>query len=182
MGFNSTLGSLFSPFSSKLLLESPVAATPPPPLTAFYLEMECGNLGSAWETIADASASAGNYVVISAYGRFNTAAITADDIITLPFLIEEGGDYRLWGRVDSPTQSNDSFWVSLNGGAWTRWNNPNVGVGFTWSESPFSTFSLAVGSHEIRVAVREKETRLDKLYITKDGDTPSEIGGAGINC
>ena len=89
------------------------------------------------------------------------------------------GDYALFGRTIAPGPDDDSFWVSVDGGAFVRWTNIARSSGWSWDQVHDSnagdtpvTFSLDAGEHTIVIANREDGVRLDMLYVTADGDSP----------
>jgi hypothetical protein len=86
--------------------------------------------------------------------------------------------------VISPTADDDSFWVSMDGGAFVMWNGIPASSTWAWDDVHDSnnggavvTYTVAQGSHTLVIANREDGVKLDKLYITAKGDTPSGLGG-----
>lgn len=155
-----------------------------------WLEAECGTVGSLWNTPADGSASNGTYASVQAGNNsLSSAPSSANGRITYNFDVSETGSYKVWGRVIAPTVDEDSYWVRMDGGSWIKWNNIAPGSSWHWDEvhnadngNSVVTFSLTAGSHTFDVAYREEGTKLDKLYVTNQGDTPSGAGGSATNC
>jgi hypothetical protein len=94
-----------------------------------------------------------------------------------------GGTYVLWGRVRAPNADDDSFWMSMDGGSFVKWNDIPSSTGYLWdrvrnSDSGGSvvSYNLSAGNHTLVIANREDGVRLDKLYLTPSGDTPSGLG------
>ena len=44
------------------------------------------------------------------------------------------------------------------------------------------SYTLAVGTTRIDIALREEGSQLDKLFLTLDGSIPSGLGPPGTNC
>jgi endo-1,4-beta-xylanase len=146
-----------------------------------WLEAECGSVGSLWNTVSDGNASNDEYVTIqSGNNSLNNAPTIASAQIALPFDVDESGTYTLWARVIAPTPNDDSFWIRMDDGSWFMWNNITPSSSWTWDDC--QTYTLNSGSHTLSVAYREDGTRLDKIYLTNSGSTPSGEGSAANNC
>ena len=88
---------------------------------------------------------------------------------------QSAGTYKLWGRVIAPTDDDDSFWVRVDNGAWTDWNDITAGSAWHWANVTDDTNSdapvlagLSAGTHTIAVAYREDGAKLDRVLITND--------------
>jgi hypothetical protein len=85
----------------------------------------------------------------------------------------------IWGRIIAPDWNADSFFVSVDGGAFTRWNLPGS-TAWSWdlvNSYDLNTgarlvdpllFSLSAGSHTLVIRQREDGAKLDQLIITTD--------------
>jgi hypothetical protein len=70
--------------------------------------------------------------------------------------------------------NNDSFWVKMDMGNWTQWNNL-TNAAWTWvkvrdsanADAPV-TYMLTAGMHTFSVAYREAGAQLDKLAFSTD--------------
>src|SRR5688572_2877616 len=148
---------------------------------AFWLEAECGTVGSMWNRTTDSTASNSQYVIIQP-GNNSTASAPTNTAghLNYPFTVSQAGTYRVFARVLGPTANDDSFWIRMDGGSWVMWNNwwnPN------WVWAPFpNTYNLGAGNHTLTVAYREDGARLDKLNITTSTATPSGTGSPATNC
>ncbi len=146
-----------------------------------WLEAECGNVGSLWNTSQSNTASNGEYVTIqSGNNSTGSAPGNTNGHITYDFNISTGGTYTLWARVQAPTASDDSFWIRMDGGSWINWNSIAPGS-TTWTWDDVTSYSLGTGNHTLTVAYREDGTDLDKLYLTT-ASSPSGTGGSAANC
>lgn len=147
----------------------------------FWLEAECGTVGSMWNRTTDSTASNSQYVIIQTGNNSTASAPTnTSGHLNYPFTVSQAGTYRVFARVLGPTANDDSFWVRMDGGSWVMWNNwwnPN------WVWAPFpNTYNLGAGNHTFTVAYREDGARLDKLNITTSTATPSGTGSPATNC
>ena len=155
-----------------------------------WLEAECGNVGSLWNTPSDGNASEGTYVTIqSGNNSTSSAPSSSSGQITYPFDVIESGNYIVWGRVIAPNGNDDSFWIRMDSGSWIKWNNIASGSSWHWDEvhdadnsNQLVNYNLDSGSHTLTVAYREDGTQLDKIFITNSGDTPSGTGSTATNC
>lgn len=139
--------------------------------TELWMEAECGEVGSNWNVVNDATASNEKYATIRSGLTSGTNAPTSNaDIITYTFSVEQG-PYDIWGRVLLPTTSDDSFWIKLDNGSWAQWS-PGTFTAWTWAKM-YST-NLVQGEHTLTVAYREDGALLDKIYVGTT--TPSGMG------
>src|SRR5215510_2892817 len=156
-------------------------STAPARAQSFWLEAECGSVGSLWNKPSDAAASNSQYVTIQP-GNNSTASAPTNTAghITFPLSVTQAGTYRLFARVLGPTANDDSFWVRMDGGTWVMWNNWFTGS-WTWRQFP-NTFNLADGSHTLTIAYREDGARLDKINVTTSTAAPTGTGSPASNC
>lgn len=120
--------------------------------------------------------------------KYVTSTSAGSGTITCSFYIPEAGDYVIWSRVLAPSYNQDSFYVSVDGGAedvfdvaentwssnwqWTRVNGRNGGDPLTLNPR---TFILTPGNHTITFRQRDVGTAVSKLIVTKDtGFVPSD--------
>ena len=148
----------------------------------FWQEAECAQVGSRFELGADAGASNATYVVYT--GASTTGSVPADIPDNyIRFTLEDAtaNRYRLFARVYCASGTEDSFYVRVNNGEWTPWMLGLTDGKFGWKE--FATLPLLqAGRNTIDLAYREKNARLDKLYVTLNGSLPTEGGADAFNC
>ena len=148
---------------------------------SIWLEAECATVGASWNTTTDANASNSRYVVIQS-GNNSTASAPADAAghITFTINVAQAGTYTLFARVLGQTANDDSYWVSMDGGAWVMWNNWWT-TSWAWRQFP-NAFNLSAGSHTLRFAFREDGAQLDKLSLATSATLPTGMGSAASNC
>ena len=85
------------------------------------------------------------------------------------------GRTLIWGRVKATDESNDSFYVSIDGSDYVLWDTPESNTWF-WDQvsnrggdDPV-TYYLKAGEHTLVVKQREDGTKLDKILVTEDMD------------
>ncbi len=155
-----------------------------------WMEAECGDVGSDWNTGTDAQASDNGYVMVKAgYQNLNSASEESKDHIVLSFDVTEPGNYILWGRVKVPSADDDSFWIRMDDGSWVMWNSITGGATWQWDDvhdsnngSAVVSYQLTEGTHTLTICYREDGAGLDKLYLTNTGATPSGLGDDANNC
>ncbi len=126
-----------------------------------------------WQVVQDASASGGQYLEApdGTGNHKDNPPVNAE--ITYDFNVDQAGQFKVVGLVEGPSRTDDSFWVSIDGGPWFLWDIQRTGD-WTWDDvndrngADPVVFDLAVGTHTLRVSVREDGSRLDKLIITND--------------
>jgi len=146
-----------------------------------WVEAEDANsLVNPMQIDADGGASGGQYVYVP-NGNGNELS-PSSVMMTYNVNITQTGDYVLWGRVITPTDSDDSFFIQIDNGQDSLWD---VAQGGIWHWDRVSqrggadpvVFSLSAGVHTIKVKQREDGTKIDKLYLTNDTNViPSGLG------
>jgi len=131
-------------------------------------EAETGTVTTPMVLATDPAASAGQYVWVPSGSTQSTPSTTGST--TVNFSLPDAGSYRVWGRVIAPADTNDSFWVRVDGGSWIQWNNIPLGTAWHWDDvhdaGGVITFGLLAGQHTVTFAYRETGTRLDRVLIT----------------
>ncbi|WP_168797499.1 PKD domain-containing protein [Neolewinella litorea] len=151
---------------------------------SIWLEAECGTVGSIWAVKKSTAASGGTYVVPTGSNAYNEApSDVPNNRVRFTFNSPATSKYKLFARINAPTNGDDSYWVRINGGSWIKWySGITQGGGFTWNRLPGDAFQLTAGSNTIDFAYRENGAMLDKLYLTDTNSTPSGEGGSVSNC
>ncbi len=152
-----------------------------------WLEAECAIVGANWSSTNDASASNGAFVLPPAGFK---ASASNDPANIVKFEFDATSDvYKIYVRTKTPTTTDDSFYVRVNGGAWRRWNNIPQVNNFQWNQihdrelvNVPLTFVLQEGGNTLEFANREDGAGLDKIFITKSDTVPSDFGQSGTNC
>ncbi len=152
---------------------------------SIFLEAECATVGTLW-TIAETdstTASGGAYTSPQMDGPFETPpADVAENRIRFEAKNMAEGFYRIFGRIAVPADGGDSYWVRVNDGSWYKWSNGiTPGGDFQWNLRPGEDFFFE-GTNTIDFALREANTQLDKIYLSKSDRLPTGLGALGINC
>jgi hypothetical protein len=105
---------------------------------------------------------------------------------TYAVTVAQGGEYVLWGMVQSVDRRYNSFFVEIDEGHDCLWE-VETGEDWHWDMVNFRDrsdpvkFILSKGVHRIKVKLREEGTKLDKLCLTNDIDyIPSGEGTENI--
>jgi hypothetical protein len=158
-----------------------VTVTPPAGSALLWIEAEAGSLTSPITTAADSGASGGLYITTPDLGGAIDSTQPGGQA-TYSFTVPAAATYVIWGRVLSANGGNDSFWVSMDGGPFTRWNT-RISSAWVWDQvndagvADPRLFSLGAGSHTLVIKQREDGARLDRLLITSDrGFIPQGLG------
>jgi polygalacturonase len=144
--------------------------------TTVTTEAESGTVTAPMQVQSDSAAWGGRYVTVAS-GNNSSGSAPSNGSTVIPFSVPSAGTYRLWGRVIDPANTDDSFWVRVDGGAWINWNDIPLGAAWHWarvtndaSSDAVVTVSLAAGSHTVSFAYREDGARLDRVIITDDAN------------
>ncbi len=153
-----------------------------------YLEPDCGNLPSVFGSVADNTASQGNYVVYNGTDNYNAPASAAAEHLVFSPEITTAGSYKIYLRTRAANGNDDSFWVRANGEEWIKFNDIPLSGNWTWQRVHDSNqaneavvYCLPAGVNTIEIAGRENGTQLDKILIT-GGNPPADAGGTAENC
>jgi O-glycosyl hydrolase len=151
-----------------------------------WFEAECANVGDNWDILVNPDASLGIYLEIEPENQnLSSASEDSADHVSLSFDVAEAGEYTVWVRSRVPTADDDSYWVKMDDGNWTMWNNIEGGSTFQWDNAPngaSSTYTLSAGEHVLTFSNREDGTELDKIYITNTGTVPTGFGSDALSC
>ncbi len=149
--------------------------TPTPTSPQVWVEMESAVPASPMVVASDASASGGKYVW-APQGAGNRASPPVDGAVTVTFTVPASGTYAVHGRTLAPSSTDDSFWVSIDGGAAFKWE-PGTGSEWTWNK--MGSYPLAAGTHTLKVMLREDGTKIDKVVVSSDPTFVPEGMGDG---
>lgn len=147
-----------------------------------WLEAECGAVGSNWQTVKDASASNGGYVVVKD-GLTSTKAAPKDidsNTVVLTFAVDRKAAYNFLAKVNGAGGTHDSYWIKLDSEPFERVEG-FAGPGWQWRR--LKSASLSPGRHTLTFAYREDEAKLDKILITtSNASAVIQTEAAGTNC
>jgi|GEM_PF-1939832 len=164
----------------------PPTATPLPGPScgggALAQEAEDGTLTGTMQIVPDGSASGGQFVQVEvgSRGRTYPSGDVAEYCVTVP----TSGDYRLDARVWAPNSNDDSFYVTIDGGAAALWD---VVQGASFHDATVSdrngdnpvVWNLSAGDHVVRFFHREDGTGIDSFELVSL--TPAVAACAGLN-
>jgi len=140
-----------------------------------WVEAEAGGSVAPMVVASDGTASLGQYVwTPNGTGTVSTPS-AAGGSVSVTFSVPMAGNYVVWGRVRSASGEDDSFWVSMDAGAYALWDTVPGGYG-VWGWDAVShrgganpvVYALAAGSHTLVIKQREDGAKLDRLVITND--------------
>ncbi len=177
--------------------------------STIWLETECaenGNSTDGWKRVCDRRASNGRYNISEA-GTTSPSSVPPSDPakwLSLPFNVDTDGNYQVFGRVYTPSNGDDSFWIRIkntntgnlvaaNSGITNiRWNGlhyTQAGAEFNWqgvyqgdqATPALEVYYLTQGiTYELEIGIREDGAMIDKacVFPTSSGVEPSgnELG------
>ncbi|MGC8839624.1 MAG: hypothetical protein ACP5UM_14580, partial [Anaerolineae bacterium] len=100
--------------------------------------------------------------------QYIASPVREDGYATLAFEVPRADLYQVWARAMGLSWNNDSFWYSVDGGEWVRWDLPQRDGRWDWAWSNLGPWALEAGSHTLRFKAREPDARLDRLEIATD--------------
>jgi beta-lactamase regulating signal transducer with metallopeptidase domain len=148
-------------------------ATLPAAPVHLWLEAESARIIEPFAVREDARAGGGKYLEV---GKIKAEEKEAGaGAAVLHFSVPQAGVYTLWARTIARDRDEDSFWLRVNGGPRTRWNEIARGRDWRWSTvhdtdraNRIAQFHLRAGANRIELAGRESGVRLDRFLITND--------------
>ena len=131
-----------------------------------HIEAETGMATGNFVIAHDSSASAGFYL-------FGAGGLAKDGAVELPFIIDEAGDYELWGRCYAISPTEDSFFLLMDDNQDTlTWHLVSDYNKWMWQKvndnRQAKVFYLETGEHKLTLIKRDQNARLDKLIISGD--------------
>ncbi len=157
--------------------------------TEIWLEAECTQVNPIWNIISSTACSEGKCLTINPDYEANSApSDNTDEYLTYSFYIGEKGNYKIWGRVLTPSANDDSYWIRVDNGDWINWNSIPANSSWAWddvhnqSDDNAVIFYLDTGYHTLTICYRENGASIDKWYITNTGKIPSGYGRKAYNC
>ena len=149
----------------------------------YWLEAECATVGDNWTIHESSSAAAGSYVASPLTSMHTAPAAAPENYVRFSAFAERGGaQYHLMARVAARSNQHDSYWLRVNGGTWTKWNNGfKLNAGFQWVAHP-TKIELREGHNTVDFAYREPDTRLDKVLLSLADDIPTGEGEPVVGC
>lgn len=145
-------------------------------VSALYLEAEDASSLSGFSIERDDSAS--NQHCLAAPATTSESREPGTARAVYDFHVDKAGPYLIWGRIRAPGADSNRFWFQLDGGTWYKWR---ISVGDIWywddlhDDTDYGTplsFPLEPGAHQLVFADAVTGVKLDRLYITADGDMP----------
>jgi hypothetical protein len=120
------------------------------------------------ERAADNSASSGMYILVPNGGGSGGSA-------QYTFEVSKAGKYIIWGRVLAPNSKDNSFYVSMDGGAKSLWDT-TISAQWVWDKVSHRggadpvAYNLTTGKHTLTIDQREDGTKIDEFIITDDSN------------
>lgn len=114
-------------------------------------------------------------------GRNVRAVVPQEGRVDFTLEIDTNDDYYLWARVLGLDWHHNSFWVNLDGGDPFQFEIRPPDGQWHWvrvypEHDRREPFFLTEGTHRLRFAGREAESRVDALYLTNQpGQHPSDV-------
>ncbi|MGQ9586575.1 MAG: CARDB domain-containing protein [Anaerolineae bacterium] len=132
-------------------------ATSSPPGEPVLIRTEAENLPlQAPMTVGNANDASGC--------RFVYSPVREAGLATFTFTLPRADTYQLWARGKGSDWSHNSFWVSLDGAEWIRWEITPT----NWLWWNFGPYNLGPGVHTLEFKGREPDAQLDRLEIASD--------------
>jgi len=144
-----------------------------------WYEPECADYnGSVYQVHDDQNAAHGKYIVATVSGD---RPPPSSDIISFAFDAPFSGSYKVWARGCSPNGGGaDSWWQRVNDEGWDRLDINFYSTEYRWRQ--IREVPLETGSHRFQVAPRDKNCRLDKIFITSSSLVPEGDGEPDYTC
>jgi hypothetical protein len=147
-----------------------------------FLEAERSSRSAGpFRRITDTSRSAGAYIEVDPATTSTLSVPDEGRVMWYDLDVTNGGSFYVWLLAQGPTTSTDSFFVSIDGNADLLMNGLPASWG--WARGS-SALSIPSGKHTLKIKVRERGARLDKIRLTKSTSTtpPAGLGGAALAC
>lgn len=143
------------------------------------LEAECTVVGDDWNIEANESASNGSFVTAKAGTEYlEEAPADSAGVVYFPFSVESAGNYGIYARCKNLGNTNDSYWIKLDEGAFELQQGLSTSG---WEWLTLMNVELTAGEHTLAIGISEDGARLDKINISNFFFAPSELGDEAAN-
>ncbi len=82
---------------------------------------------------------------------------------TYDFSVSNSGTYALSCEINCPAADDDSWFIKMDGGSATTWNN--LDTGGIWGWATYGSYSLSAGSHTLTVYRREDGAAMANIKL-----------------
>jgi len=140
----------------------------------YNLEAEDFEAVAPWESVNDSSASNDKYLHGTKNSPFARLSPPNDGHLQYGFTVNKVGDFQVQLRSRIENAGNDSFWVRMDEGDWTKFEmGEPFGPDWTWRtvsnpEGDVVLYSLEPGNHTLTITYREGYTPLDAIVVTSN--------------
>lgn len=131
---------------------------------SFYAEAEDGLL-MAPMTIGEDETASGEKYIYATKGRLTEPESVMRPHCGFQFTVKEKGLYKVWIRYFTPTYTEKSTWVSIDGKNYKQFDT-RITANWTWANT--NSVYLAEGVHSLDIKYRQAGHRLDCFIITPD--------------
>lgn len=148
----------------------------------YWIEAEDGSFGSTWQVEASSTAIGEEYLNATAGSASLSSPPNTDGQIVFNFDVEVKDNYRIWAKIQSLGEEDNSLWIKVDEDQFRKWDNlENDAFEWYWKVFHFSEggedralpFFLSEGTHTITLAYSTKEFKIDRLAIASEGKLPS---------
>lgn len=139
-------------------------------------EAESSTIRSPWQSFSGDSLSVSGTTYLMVPTSYSAQSAPSASL-ELSYRVEalKSATHKFWMRVRAPTTISDSFYWSIDGGAYQAFHMSSQSDNWVWVN--FASVSLTTGEHELRIKYRESGMGLDRLIVsTKNGYMPSGLG------
>jgi Glycosyl hydrolase catalytic core. len=148
----------------------------------YWAEAESAQAGSEWQQGTEESAIGGKFMQpVAGVSSIATPPGTAGQL-SFEFNIAADDEYSIWGKVQALNETSDSFWFSVDGEPFRKWDGlQNKVYQWQWQKFYFSegstnrnfTYFLEEGHHTVVVAYAEGGSKLDRMAIASTQRNPA---------
>ncbi|MBL7666001.1 MAG: hypothetical protein JNM93_12775 [Bacteriovoracaceae bacterium] len=141
------------------------------------LNMISSTLKAPMQTAVDAASNLNYIWVPNGNGGNRASNDGAAGWANINFSISQAGPYKMYGLVDAPNDSDNSFFVKIDNGNYIEWRfdgNMIANNGFAWRELTSSSnmtpvpLTLTQGTHMLEVRQREDGTKISTVVFTQN--------------
>ncbi len=156
---------------------------------SIYLDAECADVGTAFTIDSDDALAAGDSYI--SYGGSTVLTDPGNDpvnFVRFSAAVTSTGAYKMFARTIASGSASNSYFVRVNGGDWTVWEDIPTSLSWQWNIVKNSNINdtlglyLLEGINTIDIGRRESGTKIDKIFVTGYDDLPSGEGGSPANC
>ncbi|MBC6490393.1 glycosyl hydrolase [Flavihumibacter stibioxidans] len=149
-----------------------------------FQEAESATRGISWTTETSLNAIGGAYAASEENAVSAEIPEGGDKVLTFNINVDKSDEYEIWAKIQAFHPSATSLWISVDDEPFQKWNNLGNNIyEWYWKKFHYSygaedrsfTHFLAVGQHQVKIAIASGHINVDRLAVASKGKLPETV-------